>query len=95
MQERRLPDHYETWRPMNSIEQQNAIAVATIQVEVAHLKAAFADVRADSAQQNAKLDKVLEQLNEARGGWRVMMLFGTAAATLGSGLGWLISRSGG
>ncbi|HEX9173861.1 MAG TPA: hypothetical protein VF861_14505 [Telluria sp.] len=77
---------------MNSTEQQNAIALAAVQVEVAYLKSGMADLRATNAQSNLKLDAVLAQLAEARGGWRTLMLVGGAFATLGSGAGWLLSQ---
>jgi hypothetical protein len=77
---------------MQTTEQQNAIAVATIQVELAHQKVAIADLRATNAQLNDKLDRVLAQLAEARGGWRTLMLVGGAAGTLGSFASWLISH---
>ncbi|MBD8531499.1 MULTISPECIES: hypothetical protein [unclassified Massilia] len=75
-----------------TIEQNNAIAVAAIQVEVAHLKVSVADLRATNAQLNEKLDRVLAQLAEARGGWRTLMLVGGAAGSLGSVASWLISH---
>ena len=78
---------------MNPItEQQNAISIATIQVEVAHLKAAFSDLRATNAELDRKLDQVLSQLAEARGGWRTLMLIGGAAGSLGSAVTWLVSQ---
>ena len=73
-------------------EQQNAIAVATIQVEVAHLKAAVADLRETNAQLNDKLDEVLRTMHEAQGGWRTLMVVGGAAASLGGFLSWLLSQ---
>ena len=75
-----------------TIEQHNAIAVAAIQVEVAHLKVSVADLRATNAQLNEKLDRVLAQLAEARGGWRTLMLVGGAAGSLGSVASWLITH---
>ena len=78
--------------PMHQTDQQTAIAVATVQVEVAHLKAAVADLRATNAQQNEKLDRVLAQLAEAKGGWRTLMLVGGAAGSLGSVASWIISH---
>ena len=77
---------------MQTTEQQNAIAVATIQVELAHQKIAIADLRATNAQQNEKLDRVLAQLAEAKGGWRTLMLVGGAAGSLGSVASWIISH---
>lgn len=73
-------------------EQQNAINVAAIQVEVAHLKLAVAELRTTNVELDRKLDQVLAQLAEARGGWRTLMLIGGAAGTLGSGFTWLFSQ---
>jgi hypothetical protein len=75
-----------------STEQQNAITLAAVQVEVSYLKLAVADLRATNTLQNEKLDKVLAQLAEARGGWRTLMLIGGAAGSIGSGLTWLLSH---
>jgi hypothetical protein len=73
-------------------EQQNAITLAALQVEVSYLKVAVGDLRATNTLQNEKLDKVLAQLAEARGGWRTLMLIGGAAGSIGSGLTWLMSH---
>lgn len=60
-------------------------AVSALQVQMSDLKARHAVT-------NAKLDLVLEKLSEAKGGWRVMMLLGGAASTLGAGLTWLVTH---
>lgn len=73
-------------------EQQNAIQLAAMSVEVAHLKLAVADLRTTNAELDRKVDLVLAQLAEARGGWRTLMLIGGAAGSLGSALTWLISH---
>lgn len=73
-------------------EQQNAIAVATLTVEVSHLKLAVADLRVTNAEQNAKLDQLLLTLHEARGGWRTLMMVGGAAGTLGSAVSWALTH---
>lgn len=72
--------------------QQNAINLAQLQVEVSYLKLAVADLRATNTVQNEKLDRVLAQLSEARGGWRTLMLIGGAAGSIGGGLTWLLSH---
>jgi len=72
--------------------QANAIQLAALAVEVAHLKVAVADLRSTNASQSAKLDRVLEQLAQARGGWRTLMLIGGAAGTLGSAATWVVSH---
>lgn len=73
-------------------ERQNATSIAAIQVEVSYLKAAVADLRATNAELDRKLDQVLFQMAEARGGWRTLMLIGGAAGTLGSALTWVIGQ---
>jgi hypothetical protein len=75
-----------------STEQQNAITLAAVQVEVSYLKLAVADLRATNTVQNEKLDKVLAQLAEARGGWRTLMLIGGAAGSIGSAITWALSH---
>lgn len=73
-------------------EQQNTIALAQLQVEVAYMKAAIARLDDSNSELQQKLDKVLAQLAEARGGWRTLMLIGGAAGTLGSAVTWLVSQ---
>lgn len=73
-------------------EQQNTIALAQLQVEVAYMKAAISRLDDSNSELQQKLDKVLAQLAEARGGWRTLMLIGGAAGSLGSGITWLISH---
>lgn len=73
-------------------EQENAIAVAAIQVEIAYLKLTVTDLRTTNVELDRKLDQVLTQLAEARGGWRTLMLIGGAAGSLGSALTWLVSQ---
>lgn len=73
-------------------DQQNVIALAQLQVEVAYMKAAISRLDDSNSELQQKLDKVLAQLAEARGGWRTLMLIGGAAGSLGSALTWLISQ---
>lgn len=73
-------------------ERANAIQLAAMSVEVTYLKVAVSDLRATNAELDRKLDQVLAQLAEARGGWRTLMLIGGAAGTIGSAATWLISH---
>lgn len=73
-------------------DQNNAIALAQLQVEVAYMKAAIARLDASSQELDQKLDMVLNQLAQARGGWRTLMLIGGAAGSIGSGVTWLVSQ---
>lgn len=60
-------------------------AVASLQLQVSEFKS-------KQAQMDAKLDMVLDRLAEAKGGWKVMVLFGGAASTLGAGLSWALTH---
>lgn len=61
------------------------IAIAKLETQVEHLTASVADL-------SSKLDAVLCQLSEAKGGWRTLMLVGGAASTLGAGLTWMLNH---
>lgn len=78
---------------ITTTEQQNAISLAALQVEVTYLKVAVSDLRATNTVQNEKLDKVLAQLAEARGGWRTLMLIGGAAGSIGGAITWLLQHA--
>lgn len=76
----------------STTERQNAVQLAAMSVEVAYLKLAVSDLRITNAELDRKLDQVLAQLAEARGGWRTLMLIGGAAGSLGGCLTWLFSH---
>lgn len=68
------------------------INIGRLQTEVAHLTQGMTDLQESNKELTAKLDQVLLALSEAKGGWKVMMLVGGAATTLG-GLGtWAIQH---
>jgi hypothetical protein len=74
------------------IERENALQLAAMTVEVTHLKVGFARMEATNASQSEKLERVLDQLAEARGGWKTLMLLGGAAGAIGSAITWFISN---
>ncbi len=59
---------------------------------VAALQTQMSDLKARQSAMDVKLDLVLDKLSEAKGGWRVMMLLGGAASTLGGVLTWVASH---
>lgn len=77
---------------MITTEQQNAVSIAVIQTEVTYLKSGVADLKATNAQQNAKLDNIMSKLDEAKGGWRVLLLLGGAAGSIGAAVTWALSH---
>lgn len=60
-------------------------AVTSLQLQVSEFKA-------KQGQMDVKLDMVLDRLAEAKGGWKVMLMFGGAAGTLGAGLSWVLAH---
>ncbi|MBV6321892.1 hypothetical protein [Duganella violaceipulchra] len=68
------------------------ISIATLEAEVSHLTAGMIDLKASQAAMGAKLDAVLAQLSEAKGGWKTLMLVGGAASSIGAGLTWLLNH---
>lgn len=73
-------------------EQETAISLAVLKTEFAHMKATLEDVKYSNARQSEQIDKVLQTMSEAKGGWRVLMIVGGAAGTLSGGLVWLMSH---
>lgn len=57
------------------------------------LKDELGAVKIKQAQIDEKLDLVLEKLTEAKGGWKLLMALGGAAATLGAVLSWFASHT--
>lgn len=56
---------------------------------VTALQTQMSDIKHRQSTMDAKIDLVLTQLSEARGGWRILMLVGGAAGSLGAGLSWV------
>lgn len=65
--------------------QQNAVAIAVIETEMKHLKTGVEELSAD-------IKAIRSQLDQAKGGWRVLVLIGGAAGALGAGLQSLLSH---
>jgi hypothetical protein len=60
---------------------------------VAALKTELDDVKTKQATIDAKLDQVLDKLSEAKGGWKLLMAMGGAAATLGGLITWFATHT--
>jgi hypothetical protein len=57
------------------------------------VKAELDAVKSQQAAINAKLDQVLDKLSEAKGGWKLLMALGGAAATLGGVITWFATHT--
>ena len=69
------------------------VAFGELKGAVSALKSELDGVKAKQAVMDEKLDQVLDRLSEAKGGWKLLMGLGGAAATLGSALTWLATHS--
>ncbi len=57
------------------------------------LKTDIEGVKLRQATMDEKLDQVLSKLGEARGGWKLLMALGGAAATLGGIITWFATHT--
>ena len=68
-------------------------ALTEAQIDIAVLKSQLADIKVKQTQIDEKLDLVLGKLSEAKGGWRLLMALGGAAATAGGVITWLLTHT--
>lgn len=59
-----------------------AVDVAVLKKEMEAVTATLADMKKVNKDQSEKLDSILSQLSEAKGGWRTMMWIGGSFATV-------------
>ena len=71
---------------------QAQVDIGKLEVEVQNLRDDIIDLKKLVEQLNTQMSKVTAQLSEAKGGWRMLMLLGGAAASLGAGVTWLITH---
>lgn len=63
-----------------------------IKAAVGHLQAQLTEIKSRQAAIDSKLDLVVNQLSEAKGGWRTLMLIGGAATTVGAAVSWFVQH---
>lgn len=64
------------------------IDIARLETELGHLSATISELKSSNTSMAIKLDDVLRQLAEAKGGWRTLMWLGGASASAGSLITW-------
>jgi hypothetical protein len=69
------------------------VAFGELKGAVAALKSELDDVKTRQGTMDAKLDLVLDKLSEAKGGWKLLMALGGAAATLGGVITWFATHT--
>lgn len=71
---------------------QAQVDIGKLEVEVAHLRDDVAELKGMVKTLTDHVAGVTGQLSEAKGGWRMLMLLGGAAATLGAGVTWALTH---
>lgn len=74
------------------IDHENATRLAVMEVEWKHMKATVEDLKFSNARQEAALNELLRTMHEAKGGWRVLLMMGGAAGTVGAVITWVLSH---
>lgn len=69
------------------------VAFGELKGAVAALKSELDDVKTRQGAMDAKIDLVLDKLSEAKGGWKLLMALGGAAATLGGVITWFATHT--
>lgn len=88
-----MTDH-STYATSSAAEQQadSRVQVARLEERLIAVKRELDDMRERFDDMSGKLDLVLSQLSEAKGGWRLLMLMGGAASMLGGFVVWAASH---
>lgn len=85
--------------PENTLHQealtQARVDIAGLQAQVTAQGREISELKAMVKDMASKLDGVATTLTEARGGWKLMLLLGGGAATLGSVLTWAATHFAG
>lgn len=68
--------------------QEQAISIAVLQTQMLSVLQGQADQKRVNEEQSKQLADILTKLSEAKGGWRILMLLGGAAAGIGSVFTW-------
>lgn len=68
------------------------VDIATLKTEVKHLTLAIEELKTSNADLVSKLETISSLLTEAKGGWRVMVFLGGAAASLGAIISWALDH---
>lgn len=71
---------------------QTAVDIAVLKTQVNTLGREMGELKRVNAEQSAKLDSMLQQMAEARGGLRTTLWFGGAMATFGGAIAWAIEH---
>jgi hypothetical protein len=74
----------------DAVDRQNmAVDIGVLQTQMASVLAGQSDQKRVNADQSAQLQRILDELATARGGWRTLLWLGGAAASAGGLVAWI------
>lgn len=74
-------------------EVQRAVELAVLREQFLSLNKHVSELETRIKTVDGKLDEVLSKLSEAKGGWRLLMALGGAAATVGAVISWFATHT--
>ena len=77
---------------MKSPKTQDSLQIARLEEQFSAMRHSLQEVADSLRAVRAELAIVKSDLEQAKGGWRVLMLMGGAAASLGAGVLWVIQH---
>ena len=73
-------------------QRQNDVAVAVLQNDMEHMKRSMAKLEETNAVQSAQLTHLVRAIDEARGGWKTLLLMGGVSSSIGGALSWVVAH---
>jgi hypothetical protein len=74
------------------IDHENAVKLAVMESEMAHMKVALTDLKHQNTRQSEKIDLIFTAMSETKGGWKILMVIGGASGTIGGFIAWAFSH---
>ncbi len=68
------------------------VDIAKLEIQVEHLMATVDDLKVSNAKLSEQIEGIRLLLSEAKGGWRMLMLFGGAGAAVGTVITWVMQH---
>lgn len=73
---------------------EDAVQIARLEEKFASMHAGQLEMKAKMAQVEGKVDLIVTAVTEAKGGWKLLMIIGGMAGTVGAAFTWAVSHVG-
>jgi hypothetical protein len=77
---------------MENHQRANDVAVAVLQNDMDHVKTGMAELKITNAAQSVKLDHLVRAVDEARGGWKTLLILGGVSSSIGGAVSWIATH---